>query len=71
MGALLLPKSLVEKALLPLLTTGGILEVKFLEASHRQEAIRLLADTFDVNPIVAKIRLGRLFPKAEEYQLTI
>ena len=71
MGALLLPKSLVKTALSPLLTARGLLEIKYLEASHRQEAIRLLAETFDVNPIVAKIRLERLFPMAEEYQLTI
>ena len=33
-----------------------------LEDEEVKKAIRLLADTFDVNPVVAKIRLDGLYP---------
>ena len=71
MGVLLLPKSLVQTALAPTLTPQGVLGTPVLPANQREAAIRLLADTFDVNPVVAKLRLEALFPVAAEGQLTL
>jgi hypothetical protein len=71
MGALLLPKLLVEKALEPVLVTRGMLGRQSLPAERREGAIRLLADTFDVNPVAARIRLESLFPASAESQLTL
>ena len=73
MGVLLLPKSLVQSALASasILTPQGVLGTLILPANRRQAAIRLLADTFDVNPVVAKLRLEVLFPLAAEDQLTL
>ena len=42
-----------------------------LPAHQRESAIRLLADTFDVNPVVARLRLDVLLPAAAEEQLTL
>lgn len=71
MGVLLLPKSLVQAALISILTPQGFLGTPILPANERQAAIRLLADTFDVNPVVAKLRLETLFPETAQEQLTI
>jgi hypothetical protein len=70
-GALLLPQPLVHVALEPVLTASGSLGMKTLERANREKAIRLLADTFEVNSAVAKIRLGELFPVASEAQLRL
>jgi hypothetical protein len=70
-GALLLPQPLVHVALESLLTASGSLGIKTLERVNREKAARLLADTFEVNPVVAKIRLGELFPVATEAQLRL
>ena len=71
MGVLLLPKSLVQLALASIVRPQGVLDTPVLPANRRQSAIRLLADTFDVNPVVAKLRLEALFPLAAERQLTL
>jgi hypothetical protein len=71
MGALLLPRPLVAKALEPLLVARGMLTRLGLPSARREDAIRLLADTFDVNPIVAKIRLEALYLSTTEQQLTL
>jgi len=70
-GALLLPKPLVEQALASVLGTPGFFGRRVLEAARRQEAGRLLEETFDMNPAVAKIRLQDLYPEADEVQLTL
>ena len=70
-GALLLPKSLVQPALASILRPQGVLGMPVLPANLRPAAIRLLADTFNVNPVVAKLRLEALFPLAAEGQLTL
>ena len=56
-GALLLPQSLVHEALKSVLTERGMLGTKVLEFARREEAVRILVDVFDVNPIVGRIRL--------------
>jgi hypothetical protein len=71
MGALLLPKTLVETAVGSILVSKGILGVRTLPDDRRERAVRLVAETFDVNPIVARIRLDALYPVASAKQLTL
>lgn len=71
MGALLLPRALVDKALAPMLVPLGSLGAMNLPASRRDGTIRILADTFDVNPVVARIRLDGLYPASGDRQLTL
>ncbi len=68
MSALLLPKPLVAKELEPLLTVQGMLKQPILASKRREDAVRLLASTFDVNPIVARIRLEALYPASADQQ---
>lgn len=70
MSALLLPKSLVYKALEPKLVPRGIFGTPTLPEDRREATIRLLARTFDVNPVVAELRLETFFPFAADQQLT-
>ncbi|MEN6489232.1 MAG: hypothetical protein ABFD66_10220 [Smithella sp.] len=70
-GTLLLPKSLVEMALEPLLKERGQLGFKVLDVDDREEAAKTLSDLFDVNPIVAKIRISSMFPEEKNLQLTL
>lgn len=71
MGVLLLPKPLVAKALETLVSVQGMFKQPVLASARREEAARLLADTFDVNPIVARIRLEALYPASADQQLTL
>ena len=71
MGVLLMPKPLVQAALAPILTPRGVIGTPILPAHQRESAIRLLADTFDVNPVVARLRLDALLPAAAEEQLAL
>lgn len=71
MSALLLPKELVGKALVPLLAAQGTFGQFSLPTGKREDAVRLLASTFDVNPVVAKIRLEALYPASTASQLTL
>lgn len=71
MGALLLPKGLVEMALAEVLALRGTLGERILPEDRREHAARLLADTFDVNPVVARIRLASLYPEVRLDQLTL
>jgi hypothetical protein len=70
-GGLLLPRSLALKSLAGLLQTSPGFGVQTLEAQRRREAILLLSEVFDVNPVVAEIRLEDLFPVASGTQLTL
>lgn len=71
MGSLLLPKVLVEKALSPMLSFRGLLGLPVLADDRRDLAVRLVVETFNVNPIVARIRLDALFPSSSTRQLTL
>jgi hypothetical protein len=71
MGALLLPKRLVEVALAEFLAPQGTLGERILLEVHREDAARLLTETFDVNPVVARIRLANLYPQGRLDQLTL
>ncbi len=67
-GALLLPCTLVETALEPLLVRRGRLGARALDTGRVEEATRILSDIFDVNPAVARIRLGELFRSTDDPQ---
>jgi hypothetical protein len=71
MGALLLPKVLVQKTVAPMLVSQGMLGLLTLPDSRRERAVRQVAETFDVNPIVARIRLDALYPAGAAKQLTL
>jgi hypothetical protein len=71
MGALLLPKALVAKAVNAHLEPQGMLGLPMLPAGRRDLAIRELADVFDVNPVVVRIRLESLYPENSGNQLTL
>ena len=62
MGSLLCPRSLVQEAVKPFLVASGSLGAVTLDEKRRERAVRTLADIFDVNPIVAKIRINELYP---------
>ena len=62
MGGLLCPRALVQEALKPFLMPSGSLGGVTLDENRREGAVRALADIFDVNPIVAKIRINELYP---------
>lgn len=68
-GGLLLPRDLVAKCLEGLLDDRGI-GGTVLPAARREVAGRLLAEVFEVNPVVARIRLDDLYPAGSEHQLT-
>jgi hypothetical protein len=62
MGGLLCPRALVQEALKPYLVPSGSLGAVTLDEERREGAARTLSDIFDVNPIVAKIRITELYP---------
>jgi hypothetical protein len=64
MGALLLPKLLVEASLEGVLQRSAGLRLPTLPEAAREEAIQRVAAVFDVNAVVARIRLGDMFPGA-------
>jgi hypothetical protein len=70
MGGLLCPRALVHEAIKPFLVPSGMLGVEVLDEKRREEAVRALADIFDVNPVVARIRTNELYP-AETGQLRL
>jgi hypothetical protein len=58
---LLMPRSLVTRALQPYFSKQGLLGIEEIDPGVRAEAIDCLANTFDVNRIVAKIRLDEMY----------
>lgn len=61
-GALLLPRELVNRTLESLTEERGMFGTRVLPSAHREPAAQLLAEVLDVNPVVARIRLSGLFP---------
>lgn len=59
-GGLLIPTRLLRLALQPFMVASGELGEAVVDASRVAEARQSLSETFDVNPIVAKIRLDEL-----------
>lgn len=70
-GALLIPRNLVSQAIQPYLQYSGSMQVGRVDDRFRQQAIQSLSETFDVNPVVAKIRLDELYPSHTNSQLRI
>lgn len=70
-GALLMPKALVESAAQSFFSAAGSLGLKEFDHARKDEAVRLLVEIFDVNPVVARIRLAQLFPISERPQLSL
>lgn len=70
-GCLLMPRKLVRLAAAPFCTTTGQLGSPILAAEKREEAARRLAELFDVNPVVARLRLDELLPLPKDGQLSL
>ena len=68
-GALLMPYGLLEKTVAPLFETkktpNTFFEVPLLAPEKREAAVRHLSETFDVNSVVAKIRLEEIYPASK------
>jgi hypothetical protein len=62
MGGLLCPSGLVLEAMKPYLVSTGSLGAVTVDEKRREEAARALAEIFDVNPAVTKIRINELYP---------
>lgn len=58
----LLPARLVHKAAAPFLNSSPVTNSRSMREGARFDAERALAQIFDVNPVVARIRLWELFP---------
>lgn len=70
-GAFLLPRHLVVAALESVLVAGGRLGNKVLDEKKREKAVALIADTFDVNPAAARIRVNSMYPLADAKQMEL
>jgi len=69
-GALLLPQSLFLSFMEAFTERRGTFGAPFLPDQRRTEAIRAAAETFDVNPAAAKVRVDMFFPAGSQ-QLTL
>ena len=70
-GGLLLPKRLVSASLEKLIAKTSALGVPTLPETSRRAAILQIAETFEVNPIVAQIRLEEIFPARLQAQMSL
>jgi len=61
-GGLLLPKALVQKSVAGFLNHAPVTGSASLKATARDAAATHLAEIFEVNPAVARIRLAEMFP---------
>jgi len=71
MGALLLPRPLVDLALEPFFVPCGLLGMMCLDDVRRDEAVRVVAEMFDVNAVVAQYRIGEMYPVNKDGQLLL
>lgn len=71
MGHLLMPRTLVHTAIQPFLISAGNLGGAQIDTKLYETAIRALAETFDVNPVVARIRIEKYYPGKEDKQLML
>lgn len=70
-GGLLMPRPLVEQVLQDFCVEAGRLGQRALVPEKRDLAIRELSTVFDVNPIVARIRLDEIFLPKNDGQLLL
>ena len=68
-GGFLLPRKLVEVAVSPFLTTTGSLGCKIFARNGLDGAKAEVARIFDVNPVVAHIRLQEMYPASDQVDL--
>lgn len=71
MGHLLMPRPLVIQAVVPHLVSVGTLGGMTIPPENFSDATRDLAEVFDVNPIVARIRLEALYSVTNDKQLSL
>ena len=64
-GSLLLPKKVVKEALADVLVESVVTKSPTLLPAMRKTAEKKLSEIFDVNPIVARIRLSEMFPDSK------
>ena len=69
-GGFLLPKNLVKKVVAPFLEKTGIIDEGTLTGQNRLSAIKVVSETFDVNPKAAEIRISEMYPLGNQ-QLTL
>lgn len=70
-GALLLPKPLVRQAIEGCCVTTPGLALPTIPEGRRTEAEQAISDTFDVNRVVARLRLNQLFGRSDSPQAII
>lgn len=70
-GGLLMPRPLVQAALEQFCVESGLLGQRVLPPEKRARAARELSDIFDVNPVVARLRLEDVFPVKNDAQLLL
>jgi len=70
-GSLLLPKRLLKLAAEPFCTATAGLGLPALTAAQREECVASLSETFNVNPVVARIRLSEAYPNPDGDQLSL
>jgi len=68
-GGFLLPKKLVACAVAAFLNPVGSLGVETLLPNSREKAIDAVAGLFEVNPVVARIRLTEMYPETAQQEL--
>ena len=68
-GGFLLPLRLVNKCVADLTEVVGNLGNRTLTGNSRKVAEQKVAETFEVNPIVARIRLSNMFPDTPQMEL--
>ena len=68
-GGFLLPKKLVAAAVAPHLHKVGNMGAEVLSAESRHHAEAQVVKLFDVNPIVAKIRLSEMYTESDQNHL--
>lgn len=71
MAHLLMPTPLARKAAKPFLKPAGTLGAVVLPEQDLASAARALAETFDVNPVVARIRIEKLYQIDHSGQLML
>jgi hypothetical protein len=68
-GAFLLPKDLVKITVAPFLQDSIVTKSPSMPSAQRGQAEQEVAKVFDVNPVVARIRLQEMFPAQNSAQL--
>ena len=71
MGQLLMPAPLVRKAAIPYLEAAGNLGVVMLPEESLEISARALAEVFDVNPVVARLRLEKIYKVERSGQMML